>query len=427
MKVVIIGAGSAFGSRLSIDILSREPLNHATIGLCDINTDRLETVRAYVQAAISHHNLPAKVVASADRRQVLPGADFVIISVAVGGPAYYGRPYELEMDIPRKYGIRQTVGDTIGPGGIFRGLRSAPTLMEFCRDINALAPNAAIINYTNPMAMMTWVLNRAADVPVVGLCHGVQGTARLLAKAIGVPHDEIAYWVAGINHMAWFLEFTHNGADAYPLLKSDRVAPEILEQQAVRFDIMRHFGFFCTESPRHCAEYMPYFRAQTDMLERFRDQIRGVKGRRASWFEDMGVKAADADSIELVRSHEYASAIIEAMTTGAPFRFNGNVINNGLITNLPQGCCVEVPCLVDACGIHPCHVGDLPDQCAALCRTNVNVQQLAVRAALNRDREAAYHALLLDPITAAALSMDKARDMFEELWQAEGDLLAYYD
>ena len=426
MKAVIVGAGSAFGSRLSIDILSREPLRGATIGLCDIDGEKLETVRAYVQSVIDHHKLPAKVAASTDRAEVLPDADFVITSIAVGGPAYYGKPYRDEMEIPRKYGIHQTVGDTVGPGGIFRGLRTAPVLMEIVRDIGRLAPNALVLNYTNPMAIIAWVMNAAGDVPVVGLCHGVQGTSKKLAAMIDVPYEEVTYWVAGINHMAWFLKYNHDGQDAYPLIRKAMENAEHYEKEKVRFEIFRRFGYFCTESARHCAEYVPYFRQDTEMLDSFCGTMDDMKTARAAWFEDMGVKASQAGSVELIRSHEYASAIMEAMTTNAPFRFNGNVLNDDLIANLPPGCCVEVPCLTDGEGVHPCRVGNLPEQCAALCRTNVNVQALTVKAVLERDREAAYHALLLDPITAAACSMDQARDLFEEMWAAEGDLMAYY-
>ena len=427
MKVVIIGAGSAFGSRLSIDILSREPIHDATIALCDINAEKLETVCKFVQSAIDHHKLPAKVVASTDRRALLPGADYVVIAVSIGGPAYYDTPFDWEMDIPAKYGVVQTVADTVGPGGIFRALRTGPAMLEFVRDINDLCPGAMILNYTNPMAMLTWVLSEKSVGPVVGLCHGVQGTSQKMAKYIGAPYGEIGFWCAGINHMAWFLEFTHNGENAYPRLFQAMENPAIYDQDPTRFDILRRFNYFCTESSRHALEYMPYFRHDTARVERFRNITRGVKGRRQTWYEDMGVKAEHADSIQLIRSHEYASGIMEAMATNVPMRFNGNVMNRGLITSLLQGCCVEVACLTDNRGVHPCHAGALPAQCAALCRTNVNVQELTVKAILEKDKDAAYHAILLDPLSAAVLSFDRAQAMFEELWKAEGNLLRYYE
>lgn len=295
---MIIGAGSAFGSRISIDVLSRAPLNDSTIALCDINEERLATVRKFVESAIEHHKLPAKVVAGKDRRKLLPGADFVIISVSVGGPAYYGKPFEDEIDIPARYGVRQTVGDTVGPGGVFRTLRSAPVMMEMARDINELCPEALLINYTNPMAMLTWILSEVSEAPVVGLCHGVQGTARKVAGYIGAPLKEIGYWVAGINHMAWFLTFTHNGEDAYPRLRSAAENHEIYEKDSTRFDILKAFGYFCTESSRHPLEYMPYFRKDLPRIERYEKITKGIKGKRQVWYEDMGIKASQADSIE---------------------------------------------------------------------------------------------------------------------------------
>jgi alpha-galactosidase len=427
MKIVIIGAGSAFGSRLSIDILSRKPIEDSTIALCDPHAERLETVRAYVQSAVDHHKLPARVEASTDRREVLPGADFIVIAVSIGGPAYHGKPFEDEFGIPSRYGVVQTVADTVGPGGVFRTLRSAPELIAMCRDANELCPGAQILNYTNPMAMLTWVLSLHSEGPVAGLCHGVQGTSKKMARYIDAPYEEVGYWVGGINHMAWFVEFTHNKQDAYPRLFKAMEDPKTYDQDPVRFDLLKAFGYFCTESSRHALEYFPYFRKDSERVERFRKITLGVKGKRQTWYEDMGVKIEDAGSIQLKRSHEYASGIMEAMATGVPFRFNGNVMNDDLVDGLPRGCCVEVPCLTDAQGVHPCHFGALPAQCVALCRTNVNVQDLAVRAVLDRDREAAYHAVLLDPLTAANCSLDDARRMFEEMWEAEKHLLSYYE
>ncbi|MCL5270721.1 MAG: alpha-galactosidase [bacterium] len=430
MKTVIIGAGSAFGRRLSIDILSRPPLSGTEIGLCDIDPERLEVVRAFVDAAIAHNKAPGRVTASTERRDLLAGADFVVIAVSIGGPAYYDKPYEDEMGIPIKYGINQTIGDTVGPGGIMRALRTAPALREMVRDINELCPGALIINYTNPMAMLTWVLNEWAEGPVIGLCHGVQGTSKELAHLIGAPYEETDHWVAGINHMAWFLRFTHNRQDAYPRLREAMADPAKYKTDPIRFEMMRHFGYFCTESSRHTAEYVPYFRGDGLGVADIKAFSERVRKNRQSWFEDMGVARSKANSLELIRSHEYASGIMEAMMTGEVMRFNGNVMNEGpggLIDNLPPDCCVEVPCLTDAGGIHPCRVGSLPPQCAALCRTNVNVQELTVRAILDRDREAGFQAMLLDPLTSSTLSLSKAREMFEEMWAAETHLLGYYE
>jgi alpha-galactosidase len=427
MKVVIIGAGSAFGSRISVDILSRKPLEDSTIALCDINQERLDTVHKYVKKVIESNNLPANVIAGTDRTELLKDADFVVISVSIGGPAYYDKPYEYELEIPRKYGIVQTVADTVGPGGVFRTLRTAPEIIGMVKDVNRLAPKATIINYTNPMAMLTWVINETAEVQSVGLCHSVQGTSKQLAGFIDAPYEEVGYWVAGINHMSWFMEFTRNGKDAYPALRKAMENPETFEKEAVRFEIMKNFGYFVTESSRHMGEYVSYYQHEQDVLTPHLEKTKGIKDRRTAYFEDMGVQALNPDSIELVRSHEYASEIMEAMATKVPMRFNGNVMNNGLIKNLPQNCCVEVPCMTDGEGIHPCAVGNLPVQCAALCRTNVNVQELTVKAVLEKDREAAFHAVCLDPSTAAVLSLKRIREMFEEMWEAEGSLLRYYN
>jgi len=427
MKTVIIGAGSAFGSRLSVDVLSREVLNDSTIALCDIDTKKLETVRAYVQKVIDGNDLPAKVIASSERTEVLKDADFVVIAVSIGGPAYYDKPYEFEVGIPAKYGVRQTVADTVGPGGVFRTLRTGPELMAMLDDINRLAPRATILNYTNPMAMLTWIINEKSNVPAVGLCHSVQGTSKQLAKYIDAPYEEIGYWVAGINHMSWFLEFTHNREDAYPKLWDALNNPEIFAKDPIRFEIMENFDCFVTESSRHMSEYVPWFQHEQEKMEPYCKLTQGIKERRQSWFEDMGVKVSQADSIKLVRSHEYASGIMEAITTGVPMRFNGNVMNRGLITNLPNGCCVEVPCLTDHEGIHGCHIGELPPQCAALCRANIAVQELTVKAVLELNRDAAFQAVALDPSTSAVLSLSQIRKMFDEMWEAEGELLTAYN
>ncbi len=432
MKAVIIGAGSGFGSRLSVDMLCREALREdgITIGLCDLDDRKLKVVSDYVNKVIDSNGLGdvARVEASVDRCELLPDADFVILSVAIGGPAYYDEPYVSEIAIPLQYGIRQTVADTVGPGGIFRTLRSAPAIEAIVDDVARLAPNAMILNYTNPMAMLTWRIAEHSPLPVVGLCHSVQGTAKFLAKMIDAPFEEVGYWVAGINHMAWVLEFTHKQKDAYPRLREAMEDPEKYALQPVRFEIMREFGYFVTESSRHMAEYVPWYQHDEQIMKLFaRDPSHcPAKQRRQAWLEDMGVKAQQAESIELTPSHEYASGIMEAVITNQPFAFNGNVMNHSLIENLPPGCCVEVPCLVDRRGVHPCHVGPLPAGCAALNRSNINVQELTVAAVRERDPQLAFQALLMDPLVAANLNIGQARAMFRQMWEAEGDLLADY-
>jgi len=431
-KIVIIGAGSGFGGRLSIDIMSREVLQDATICLCDLHAGRLEKVRSYVQRTAERYNLPTKIVAGTDRRELLPGADFVVTSISVGGGAYYGHPFKAEIEIPRKYGIDQSVADTTSVGAVFRFLRTGHVQHQIFRDIEELCPDALVMNHTNPMAMLTWLHSVDSGVRNMGLCHGVQGTAMMLARAIGVPYDEISYWCAGINHLAWFLEFKRGKEDLYPLIwKTMEEQPELLAKERVRFEIMKHFGYFPTESSPHDSEYMPYFRKTPEEMAEFGLTSRHVSDEPPAvraWMKDTGVTGDENLPVgELRRSREYTSGIIEAVLTNVPFSFNGNVMNTGLITNLPDGCCVEVPCMVDGRGVHPCYVGDLPPQLAALNRSNIAVHELAVKAVLERDREAAFHACALDPLTSAILPLSKIRQMFEELWEAEKDLLLWFD
>ena len=430
-KIVIIGAGSGFGSRLSIDILSRPHLQDVTIALCDIHEERLAGVQRYVQRTIDAHKLPATCIASTDRHELLPGADFVVTAVSIGGAAYWGEPYASEMGIPERYGVSQSVGDTIGPGGIFRFLRTAPEHLQFCKDMEIHCPDALLLNYTNPMCMLTWLHSTQSSIRNVGLCHSVQGTTKKLADGIGLPYEEISYLVAGINHQAWVLRFRHHGEDLYPRVRQAVDTHESFADDKVRAEMMRQFGYFVTESSHHNSEYLPYFRRTEALRERFGLSTRTVSMtplRQRDWQKDTGVDQ-DGNELapELIRSHEYASAIIEAQLTGVPFTFNGNVMNHGSISNLPEGCCIEVPCVVDREGVHTTHVGALPPQCAALNMTNVGVQELAVQAVVERNREAAFHAVALDPLTASILPLHEIRTMFDEMWAAEGELLAYFE
>jgi len=428
-KLVIIGAGSGFGGRLSIDFLSREPLRDgAVIGLCDIHAESLEKVAAYVQRTIDAHGLEAAVVASTDRAELLEGADFVVTSVSVGGGAYWGYPFAHEVNIPRKYGVDQSVADTIGPGGVFRFLRTAPVQLAFCQDIERLCPDALLLNHTNPMAMLTWVHSAGSAVRNVGLCHSVQGTTRQLAGYIDVPYEEVRYWVAGINHQAWVLEFCHKGRDAYPRLREAMDDPDIFAKDRVRFEMMRHFDYFVTESSHHNSEYLPYFRRTQDDRDRFcltSREVRMEPPKKRAWLADTGADGTPPVG-ELTRSHEFTTGIMEAVVTNTPYLFNGNVMNDDLITNLPPGCCVEVPCVADGRGVHPCRVGNLPAQLAAINRSNVAVQELAVEAFFRRSRQAAFQAVALDPLTAGVLPLHRIREMFDEMWEAERDLLAYF-
>ncbi|MEE2752712.1 MAG: alpha-galactosidase [Candidatus Latescibacterota bacterium] len=431
-RIVIIGAGSGFGSRLSIDILSQEALKNSTIALCDTHEGRLSQVQDYVQRAIDGHNLPGKVIGSTKREELLPGADCVVTAVSIGGAAYWGEPYRSEVEIPLKYGVHQTVADTIGVGGIFRFLRTADEHLNFAKDMERFCPEALMLNYTNPMCMLTWLHSVGSSIQNVGLCHSVQGTTKKLAKGVGVAYEDVSYLVAGINHQAWVLKLRKGNEDLYPKLREIAETDEDFSEDRVRVEMMRQFGYFVTESTRHNAEYLPYFRRTKEQREYYgvpdRDPVSMENTRKRTWMKDSGVEdEGDQEVPPLTSSHEYASLIIEAKLTGRPFAFNGNVMNHGSITNLPTRCCVEVPCLADREGVHPTFVGDLPPQLAALNMTNIAVEELAVEAVLRREKEAAFHACALDPLTAATVSLPDIRKMFEELWKAEGDLLAYFD
>lgn len=419
-KIVIVGAGSQFGGKLSRDILALPELRDAQIVLCDIDEHRLRAVTKYVQRIIDGHGLPARLESVLDRRDALPGADFVVTSISVGGAAYAGFPANIEVEIPRKYGIEQSVADTIGVGGIFRFLRTAPVQLAICRDMEALCPNALLLNYTNPMAMLTWLHSDGSSIANVGLCHSVQNTIAELGRYLGVPGSEMNYQCAGINHQSWYLRLRRGEEDLYPRLRTLLSDPETVAKDTVRFEMFRHFGFFVTESTVHCSEYHPYFRRSEELLDRF-----GLKPRivadtpRRRWEENTD----DAPLPDLKASNEYAAEIMRAVVTDQPYRFHGNVMNTGLIPNLAHGCCVEVPCLVDGQGVQPCYVGPLPAQLAWLNQSNIAVQELAVRAVLDRDREAAFHACAMDPLTRSVCSLDQIRALFDELWSAEGDLL----
>jgi alpha-galactosidase len=395
-----------------------------------VDQERLDFTAAYVRKVVEAHNCAVKVDASTDRRTVLQGADFVVIAIAVGGPAYAGPVYHAEIAIPNRYGGSQQVGDTIGPGGLCRGWRTAPVMLKILADVEDLCPSALVLNYTNPMAMLCWIMNEVSPVRKVGLCHSVQGTSEQLASYIGKPISEMRFWVAGINHMAWFLELRWNGQDAYPLLREAMEHPEVYEKDRVRFEVFRHFDLFVTESSGHMSEYVPYFRKRPELLEQFglqhRDPSPEVSAPRR-WSEDSPLRRQleGREPLDIKGSHEYASFIMKSIWTNTPGRINGNVTNDGCIGNLPQGCCVEVPCLVDGTGIRPCTVGALPPQVAALNVSNVASQGLAVEAFLEQDRRKALQAVLVDPLTAAVCTLSEIRSMFDELCTAEAPLIPW--
>ncbi|MEM4461646.1 MAG: alpha-glucosidase/alpha-galactosidase [Candidatus Bathyarchaeia archaeon] len=419
-KIVFIGAGSVvFASRLLTDIVYHPELRNSTISLMDIDAERLNVITRFAYTLASKYAPGLKIQSTLDRREALDGADYVIVMIQVGGL----EAFEYDIYIPLKYGVNQEVGDTIGPGGVFRGLRTIPVLLDICYDMEDLCPDALLINYANPMAINCWAMNRATKIRNVGLCHSVQGTARTLAGYIGVLYEDIYYWVAGINHQAFFLEFRYRGRDAYPLLWKAMENKEIYEKDKVRFEMMKYLGYFITESSHHLSEYIPYFRANEERRRRYCEPrwfyLEICKTRWKPHFERIERQIRGEEPIEINRSDEYGIDIIYSMETGRVCRINGNVENRGLITNLPYGCCVEVPCMVDRGGIHPCHVGDLPPQCAALNRTNINVQELAVKAALEKDRTAVIEAIMFDPLTSAILTPREIEEMVNEMFKAE--------
>lgn len=420
----MIGAGSAvFARRLMIDVLSWPELEDSQICLMDINEDRLNLIEALVRKIVADRKLRASIVATTDRRRALEGSDYVITTIAVGWNYERERP---EVAIPLKYGLNQSVADTIGVGGIFRFLRTAPTMLDICHDIERLCPRALLLNYVNPMAMLCWAIGRATRVATIGLCHSVQGTANQLARYLDVPPDRLSYWTAGINHQAWYLTLQDGKQDLYPRLRERIADPAIYNQDKVRFEILRHFGYFVTESSRHMSEYVPYFRRTPELLEQFAPPTpSSAAARRDERFASIRRQIEGTEEIDFRRTEEYCSYIIHAIETNQPFRFNANVINEDLITNLPSGCCVEVPCLADGTGIHPCHVGDLPSQLAAVNRTNVNVQELAVKALLEEDRDAIYHAVQVDPLASSVLSLAQMRQMTDEIIAAHGEWIRF--
>ncbi len=425
-KISLIGAGSVvFARRLLQDIMCVPELSDSTVSLMDTDPERLELMGKFAKKLASDTGTNIEIEVTGDRRRALAGSDYVLTTIRVGDS------FERDIAIPLKYGVDQSVGDTVGPGGVFKALRTAPVLLDICEDIEDVAPDATLLNYTNPMAIACWAIADATDVPTLGLCHSVQHTTADLADYIGAPRESITGWVAGINHLAWFLRFEQDGVDAYPKLFEAMENPEIYSRDTVRFEILRQFGYFVTESTRHMSEYTPYFRTDEEVIERFDlNQIRQDLQRRVARVDDHYMQlledASSDKTLTAERSEEYACRIIEAMETGRPTVINANVPNTGLIDNLLDQSCVEVPVLIDKLGFHPMAVGEIPGQLAALSRSNQAVQQLATQAILDGDREAAFHAVALDPLTSAVLSLSEIREMFDEMWTAHGTELAAY-
>ena len=434
-KITFIGAGSTvFAKNLLSDILSFPELAESTITLMDIDPVRLQTSEIVAHRVAEHFGAKPKIEATLDRCQALDGADYAISMFQVGG---YKPGTVIDFEIPIKYGLRQTIGDTLGIGGIMRGLRTIPVFLEICRDMEELCPDVIFLQYVNPMAMNTWAIHRASKIKTVGLCHSVQGTAKALAEDISVPYQEINYTCAGINHMAFYLKFEHNGEDLYPRIRAalegrsyGRRYRELADH--VRYEVFRRTGYFVTESSEHFSEYVPWFikRDRPDLIERYEiplgEYLARCELQNAKWETERLAFERGELGEGFQRSQEYGSVIIHSMETGIPRVVYGNVPNHGLIDNLPQGCCVEVPCLVDKNGIQPTRIGVMPPHLAALQQTNINVQSLVVEAALTGKREHIYHAAMLDPHTAAELSLDEIWSLVDELLEAHRDRLPVY-
>lgn len=426
-KIALIGAGSVvFTRRLLQDVVTTPALQDAELSLMDIDPERLELVGSFANRLVKDRKTGNRVETTTDRDRALAGANYVITTIRVGDDL------SIDQGIPLKYGLNQSVADTIGPGGVFKALRTAPVLLDICHDMERLCPDAWLLQYTNPMAIACWTINEDTEIQAVGLCHSVQRTTEQLAEYIGTTREHVNAWVAGINHMAWFLRFEKDGTDAYPLLWDALEDQETFAQDPVRFEVMRRFGYFVTESTRHMSEYVPYFRTSEERMSEFDLQkittdLSRLEKRNEEYFERMRAEVSGEEPLQAERSDEYACRIMAAMETGEPTVINGNVWNDGLITNVPEASCVEVPCLVDRLGIHPMAIGDLPPQLGALNRSNIAVQELATRAVLERSREHARHAVMLDPLTSAVLSLREIDEMFDEMWDAHGDALANYE
>ncbi|OPZ25973.1 MAG: Alpha-galactosidase [Lentisphaerae bacterium ADurb.BinA184] len=431
-KIVFIGAGSlGFTRGLVRDLLTFPRFQDATFGLVDIHPGRLEMARQSCVKLIKEGGHAAKVEASTDRRKLLRGADAVLVTILCGNCDIW----QHDILIPKKYGVDINVGDTRGPSGVFRALRTIPEMIGICRDMERLCPQAIMLNYTNPMAMLCHAMQRETSINVTGLCHSVQGTAHMLATWAGVPPGEADYVCAGINHLAWYLKFEHRGRDLYPdIRKAVKTRKEVYNEEQVRNEMFLALGYYVTESSGHNSEYNWWFRKRPDLIETYcthgtgwnpgvyayildcyRQGEQNWEKHFQDWLKSPDWKDPQKKAAMLRRGHEYAASIIEAYLGGEMFRFNGNVPNTGLVTNLPEGCCVEVPVLASRGRIQPMHVGELPLPVLPLTLTSAANEMMAVEGALSGDAEAVLHAICNDPLTAAVLSLAEIRKMVAEM------------
>ena len=431
-KIAIIGAGSlVFCSTLLNDIFNTKSLDGFEIALMSPTLFKIERMKNYADKIIKQNNLKTTVYATTDRRNALKDAKYVILLFQIGGT----EAFKIDYEIPLKYGVDQCIGDSLGPGGVFRLLRSTSVMRDINKDMDELCPGAHVLNYVNPMGGVCTYLGRYTNMKAIGLCHGVQTTMDLISGYTDVPKDEIDFIAAGINHMAWFLKLEHNGKDLYPLLRERMELPEYYMNEKVRGEVMRHGGYFMTESTGHLSEYLPWFRKNKQGLEKYCDMpdFGGASGAYYKYCDMVAKKYKETDPFALEsgklepRSKEYCSYIIEALETNVPFKLNGNVLNNGYIKNLPDNACVEVPIFVDRLGLHPTVVGNLPSHLAAMNLSNISVQSLAADGAYNADPESIFWAIAMDPLTAAVLTLKEIRDMTIEMFEAEAKWLPDFE
>lgn len=435
-KIAFIGAGSfGFTRTLVKDILTFPALSDCTIALMDIDDERLAAITKAVEKIIRKGNYPAKILSTKNRAEALEGADGVVCTILAGGVNVWRH----DIEIPKKYGVDINVGDTRGPAGIFRALRTIPVMLDICKDIETYCPDAIFLNYTNPMAMLCRAMQgQFPKIKVTGLCHSVQGTAEMLAKWIGAPMDEITFTCAGINHQAFYLDYKWKGKDAYPLIREAMNKPEIYNHEMVRNEMFLHLDYYVTESSGHNSEYNSWFRKRPDLIEKYCTHGTGWNPghyayilneylkREDNWKDEIH-KWLQKDDINLERGHEYAAYIFNAtIGDGTMFEFNGNVRNFGLIDNLPEGCCVEVPVLASKKGLQPMHVGPLPDHLAVLVNTSARCEELAVEGAITGDRRKIFHAICFDPLTSSVLSLDEIKAMVDEMFEANKDYLPQF-
>jgi alpha-galactosidase len=425
-KITFIGAGSlGFTRELVRDILTFPLLENATLALMDIDPERLEFSKRSVEKIITLGKYPAKVEATLNRAEALKDADVVLTTILAGGTDVWRH----DIEIPKKYGVDINVGDTRGPSGIFRFMRTLPVMMDIVHDMEKYCPKATLLNYTNPMAMLCGAIQRQTAIPTTGLCHSVQGTAFMLSSWIDADFDKVTYTCAGINHMAWYLDYKENGVDAYPRIhKAITGNKDFYEMEIVRNEMYLALGKYVTESSGHNSEYNWWFRKRQDLIEKYclpgtgwnpgeyAYILKEYQNNEATWKDQAREWFAAETPIMLTRGLEYAACIINALMGGELFEFNGNVPNTGLITNLPQGACVEVPVVVDKAGIHPMHVGALPPQCALLTQLSSGIEEMAITGTLAGDPTMIYRAIAHDPLTASVLSLAEIKQMVQEMF-----------